>query len=484
MRFSLFPLLKIISSSAVPLVYGRVSVVGREQLPKGGLLVVAGPHCNHMMDSVMMAYALGRQDVFFLAYSTLYEGALVAPILKRVRSPLLQARLKRIEDVLRLSFLRSLNLIPINRAKDGRDSARDRAENLALLEEAARRVVAGAVVVIYPDGGSPGGYSLDKVQAGAAQLALDIARFTAESSQRHPSPALVCAGLSYSGFLEPFGSQVVVSFGAVTPIAQLPASPSRPEARKWRKTLTESFEQWLRKLAVIAPINDSTRIEQITGVLMGLDMNDINRVRLASRVVEQAYRLPDAQRIDLFNRLDRHFDALQSGWALPGRIAPGVSEAVQKDGAIETSTSNGFKPRSVWRSPLMAASMVGLVYLGIVLNSVPLAILAKRTAKMPEFLWLRGQQFFGSAVSVFGAWYATLLLTSGIVAGLAPGLLVPFLMGTVLSAVLGYVASRRYLWANARLFRFLEPDRFAAVEAEGEELVTSVLLLAAEREQG
>jgi hypothetical protein len=53
-----------------------------------------------------------------------------------------------------------------------------------------------------------------------------------------------------------------------------------------------------------------------------------------------------------------------------------------------------------------------------------------------------------------------------------------------LSAVLGYVASRRYLWANAQLFRFLDPDRFAAVDAEGKQLVASVLLLVAERKRG
>jgi 1-acyl-sn-glycerol-3-phosphate acyltransferase len=435
-----------------------------------------------MMDSVMMAYALGRQDVFFLAYSTLYEGALVGPFMNRARSPVLQARLRRIEDVLRLGFLRSINLIPIHRAKDGRDSARDRAENLALLEEAARRVVAGAVVVIYPDGGSPGGYSLDKVQAGAAQLALDVARITAENPPVDVSPALVCAGLSYSGFLEPFGSQVVVSFGTATPIAQIPASPSRPEARKWRKTLTESFDHWLRKLAVIAPINDATRIEQIAGVLSGLEMSDLERVRLASRAVERAYGLPEAERLDLFNRLDRHFDALQSGWTLPGRIAPGVVESAERGDSVVTSDTS--EPWSVWRSPRMAAFMVGIVYLGIALNSVPLAILGGRTRKMPKFLWLRGQQFFGSAVSVFGAWYLALLLSSVIVAVFAPGLVVPLLSGMALSAVLGYVASRRYLWANAQLFRFLDPDRFAAVDAEGKQLVASVLLLVAERKRG
>lgn len=454
--FSLFPLLRMVSGAGVALFYDKVAVMGQERLPSGGLLVVAGPHSNHMIDSVMLGYALGRNDIYFMAYSTLYKGALVGPLLGRIDDPNLRGRLERFEDAVRLAFLRSLNLIPINRAKDGRDSHGDREQNLTvLLEEAAERVADGHVVVIYPDGGSLAGYTLDKLQSGAGQLALAVARRLRERGQE---ASLVCAGLDYTGFHEPYGSRVTVSFGTPTSLTQLPVADSRAKTRQVRKMLTQSFEEWIHALAVVAPVNEPLRIEQIAGVLRGLPLEDLARVRLGAQAVAEAQLLSDEERASLYAAIDEYYDSLQSGWPIAGRLLPGVS--------------------TTWRMTWwQSVPLVVLVYLGIALNGALLWLLARRTAQMPGELWARGQQVFGTAVSIFIGWYAVSLALVGVEARLAPALVAPSLLVMASSAILGGFAARRYFWATDRLFAMLSPDRYRQVRLAGVVLRGRILRL-------
>lgn len=455
MRFSLFPLLRLVSGAGVALFYDKVTVEGQHRLPSGGLLVGAGPHSNHMMDSVMMGYALGRSDIFFMAYSTLYQGALVGPLLGRIEDQNLRNRLQRFEDTVRLAFLRSINLIPINRSRDGRDSHVDREQNLILLEEAAQRVADGHVVVIYPDGGSPSGYALGKVESGAGQLALAVARRLRERGQE---ASLVCAGIDYTGFFEPFGSRATVSFGTPTSLTQLPVADSRANTRRLRKALTESFEEWIRALAVVAPVNEPKRIEQIAGFLRGLPLEDVVRVRLAAQAVAEAQLLSEEERASLYAALDGYYDSLQSGWPVRGRLMPGVS--------------------TMWRMTWwQSVPLVVLVYLGIALNGAPLWLLARRTAQMPDELWARGQQVFGTALSIFIGWYAVSLALIGVEARFAPALVAPSLVAVTLSALLGGFAARRYFWATDRLFAMLDPARYRQVRLAGVVLRGKILRL-------
>lgn len=455
MRISLFPPLRLVSGAGVALFYDKVTVEGKHRLPSGGLLVVAGPHSNHMMDSVMMGYALGRSDIFFMAYSTLYQGALVGPLLGRIEDQNLRNRLRRFEDTVRLAFLRSINLIPINRSRDGRDSHVDREQNLILLEEAAQRVADGHVLVIYPDGGSPSGYALGKVESGAGQLALAVARRLREGGQE---ASLVCAGINYTGFYEPFGSRVTVSFGLPDSLGRLPEPDSRPRTRQLRKALTQSFEDWIRSLAVVAPDNDPLRIEQIAGVLRGLPLGDAARVRLAAQAVAEAQLLSDEERASLYAALDEYYDSLRSGWPIVGRLLPGVS------------TMWGM---TWWQS----VPLVVLVYLGIALNGAPLWLLARRTAQIPVKLWARGQQLFGTAISIFIGWYAVSLGLIGLESRFAPTLVVPSLVMAMCSALLGGYAARRYFWATDRLFQMLNPDRYRQVRLAGVVLRGKILRL-------
>lgn len=443
MEIPIFPLLRLVSSAAVPLFYGKVTVNGREALPKGGLLVVAGPHSNHLVDSVMLASTLGRRDVYFLAYSTLFKGALVGPILKRIDNPVWHRRIERLEDTLRLAFLRAMHLIPIHRERDGRSGIRYQRENLTvLLKEAAKRVAEGQVVVVYPDAGSPAGYTLGKVQAGAARLAIMVSE---QIRGTDAQASIVCAGLNYTNFHEPYGSGVTVSFGEATDLHHLPTEPSSQP----RQTLTRSFEEWLDCLAVIAPTNFPIGISWVAGILQGSPEPDIDHVRKAAAIVDTVNGWHPNKRDFFYKKIAEHYYRLRGGWALPGRLLAGTSE-----------------PSEVW---WQALPLIVAVYAGIVINAIPLAVVTLMTARMPKHLWLRGQQFFGTAVSIFLLWYAGLLFF----AAASPSLLA--LVAT--SAILGSIAARNYFVATEQLFRALNPERYRSVKDEAAQLQAELLSL-------
>lgn len=441
MEIPIFPLLRLVSRAAVPLFYGKVTVNGREALPEGGLLVVAGPHSNHMVDSVMLANTLGRGDVYFLAYSTLFKGALVGPILKKIDNPVWHRRIERLEDTLRLAFLRAMHLIPIHRERDGRSGIRYQRENLTvLLKEAAKRVAEGHVVVVYADGGSPAGYTLGKVQAGAAQLAIMVSEHIRGTDAQ---ASIVCAGLNYTDFHEPYGSRVTVSFGSATDLHQLPTGP----ANKIRQTMTRSFEEWIDCLSVIAPTNFPIGISWVGGILRGSPGSDQDHLRTAAMVVDEVARWNSHPSSLFWYRVACHVERLRGGWALPGRLLAGTSE-----------------PSEVW---WQALPLIVAVYAGIVINAIPLAVVTLMTARMPKHLWLRGQQFFGTAVSIFLLWYAGLLLFAG-----SPSL--PFV---ATSAILGSIAARNYFVATEQLFRALNPERYRSVKDEAAQLQAELLSL-------
>ena len=104
--------------------YTRIKVVGRENIPKNKPIMLLANHQNALMDPLMIAMNCGVKP-YFLARSDLFKNPLVS------------------------KFLHYLQMIPIYRFRDGRDTLKN---NPAIFKKCGDLLVQGETVMLFPEG--------------------------------------------------------------------------------------------------------------------------------------------------------------------------------------------------------------------------------------------------------------------------------------------------------------------------------------------
>lgn len=124
--------------------YPRIEVTGGSLVPRTGPVLLVANHPNSLIDPVLLGIAAQR-PVRLLAKAPLFE----IPVFGGV--------------------LRALGMVPAYR---GTDDARQVSRNLESLAVAARQLVGGCVMGIFPEGKSHDAVQLALVRSGAARLAM------------------------------------------------------------------------------------------------------------------------------------------------------------------------------------------------------------------------------------------------------------------------------------------------------------------------
>lgn len=104
--------------------YTRMKVVGRENIPKNKPIMLLANHQNALMDPLMIAINC-RVKPFFLARSDLFKNPLVS------------------------TFLHYLQMMPIYRFRDGRETLKN---NPAIFKKCGDLLVQGETVMLFPEG--------------------------------------------------------------------------------------------------------------------------------------------------------------------------------------------------------------------------------------------------------------------------------------------------------------------------------------------
>jgi len=104
--------------------YTKVRVVGRENIPKRKPTMILANHQNALMDPLMIAMNYGLKP-YFLARSDLFKNPFVS------------------------KFLHYLQMIPIYRFRDGRDTLKN---NPAIFRKCGDLLVKGETVMLFPEG--------------------------------------------------------------------------------------------------------------------------------------------------------------------------------------------------------------------------------------------------------------------------------------------------------------------------------------------
>ena len=125
--------------------YRRIEVVGIEQLPESGPLIVAANHQNALVDPMLLLGLVPRRMVP-VAKAPLFRHPIIGP------------------------FLRLVGALPVQRRQEGNV---DPARNLETFAAASAHLGAGQAVLIFPEGTSQPEPTLMPLRTGAARMLLE-----------------------------------------------------------------------------------------------------------------------------------------------------------------------------------------------------------------------------------------------------------------------------------------------------------------------
>ncbi|AFY76665.1 MAG: 1-acyl-sn-glycerol-3-phosphate acyltransferase [Hydrococcus sp. C42_A2020_068] len=196
----------------MPLFFGRIEVIGRENVPQTGPVLVAPTHRSRW-DALIVPYAIGRlasgRDLRFMVTIDEYHRPVQG------------------------WFIRQLGGFPIDTKRPG----------ISSLHHSVELLRAGEMLVIFPEG-APGGkiYRGEKVhpiKRGVARIALEV-----ELAQPGSGIKILPIAIKYSQPYPSWGSNVAVTIGEPIDVVDY----SSASIKKSSQALTNALESALREL--------------------------------------------------------------------------------------------------------------------------------------------------------------------------------------------------------------------------------------------
>lgn len=154
-------------------------LIHKERIPKKDPIIILPNHQNGLVDALMVAPLIAR-PVYFMTRADVFKNPLVA------------------------RFLKSINLIPIYRLRDGRDKL---ARNEEILKECASLLVNGGALQIFPEGN----HHTDRRVRTFKNGFINIAFLALEQNPNLPLK-LVPVGINYDS-REQFAAKVNINIG-------------------------------------------------------------------------------------------------------------------------------------------------------------------------------------------------------------------------------------------------------------------------------
>ncbi len=172
--------LKKYASLALHVYFKKVQVVGKENMPKNAPIIIAANHQNAFLDAMLIASFLGRKP-YFLTQAGVFKNKLAN------------------------RFLRSLNMIPIYRFRDGMGNMK---KNDQVLETCTNLLLDNQAILIFPEGNHDLRWMLRPLQKGITRML-----FAAENERGFGlGSKVVPVGIQYESHSK-FRSKVLLTVG-------------------------------------------------------------------------------------------------------------------------------------------------------------------------------------------------------------------------------------------------------------------------------
>ena len=216
------------------LYYSEIRVKNPEFLEHNGPMIIIANHPNTLVDAWLIGN-ICKQPIYFMAKGTFFNNRL------------------------KMWFLKSLNLIPINRATESKTKG---VSNQATFEECYKLLEQGKTLVIYPEGNSLLERQLRELKTGTARIAL-------ESEKRNGGKLnlkVVPMGLIYLQ-AEKFRSSILVNIGQGKKVTHHLVEFEENHSSASRK-LTNEFRVQLEKVLVTTQSKEQEALieELVTGI--------------------------------------------------------------------------------------------------------------------------------------------------------------------------------------------------------------------------
>lgn len=412
--------------------FAQIAVVGDEQVPPSGPLILAGNHPNSLIDPALLV-AVTHRPVRFAAKDVLFKSALLRPI------------------------LRALGAIPIARRADHGAGNLDNSSAFSALTGV---LAGGGAMGIFPEGLSHDDAHLHDLKTGAARIALDAAL---SSGTR---PQIVAVGLNYV-HRKRFRSRVLVQYGSPIAVDDELLVQARADLHKTARALTERINADLRGLTINAPDWETLRVlDAVRRLYQPKGISLEARVELARRftsVWATVQNQPDIQAI--FGRTQAWLDRLEEAgltdrdllrnWRVAELVGRSVGHAVLLFVWLPLALAGGI---------LHAPIALGIGLAGPVLS--PRKDVVATTKLVLGFLTMP----VVAALFVGCAWW-----WSGPWMGLLAALLMPISGMATLRVIERGVALRKLLTTSLRVLRL--SDELAALRRERAALEHEVVRL-------
>jgi 1-acyl-sn-glycerol-3-phosphate acyltransferase len=249
--------------------FRHVELVGAEQLPDAGPVVVVANHSNGLVDGLLLIARLGRYPRF-LGKSTLFRILPLKP------------------------FLRLAGVVPVHRVADGEGTdGNDR--TFARCRELLGQ---GGVIAIFPEGISHDEASLQPLRTGAARIALGAA-----FDEHAPDVTVLPVGLLYDAKAR-FRSRALIDLGppmhvdeCATAYAADPHDAARALTARMRSALTEVGPDSVDPPAASSPTG--SRAWSIVMIILLAPIALIGAVvhAVPYQLMKRVSRLPDSESI-------------------------------------------------------------------------------------------------------------------------------------------------------------------------------------------
>lgn len=342
-----------IARTALALFFRRVEVVGAENVPAEGPLLVVANHPNALIDPVVLLGILPRR-VRFLGKSTLWEIPPLRP------------------------FLALAGVIPVYRPTDPGVDPSKNTETFARCREA---LLEGDAIAIFPEGTSHGEPYLQPLKTGAARIALGAAA-DLEAAGRSEPVRLLPVGLTFDE-RERFRSRVLMVVGRPFDAAAAAGGPGDGLDPARVRAVTAALERGLAEVTVAYRSWDEARL-----LARAVELFDRPEVVLpGERSLTETHRLA--------RTLASGLEEVREAWPEETARVAGAAERYDRMLAAVDLRDDQVAARypklavARWTAKTVAAVLLGLppALLGALLNALPYRLvgrLASRPAMAPE----------------------------------------------------------------------------------------------------
>ena len=174
-----YRLLRTYVRFAIFLYYGKIQVIGRENIPHGKSVIFAPNHQNALMDALLVLYAY-QPRVVFLARGDIFRKKAIARI------------------------LRFFKILPVFRIRDGRGELD---KNYEIFEQSVSVLRDGVTLCLMPEGQQSMKRQLLPLVKGMFRIA-----FQAQQALPGREVVIVPIGIDYTNYVDS-GANVVIRFG-------------------------------------------------------------------------------------------------------------------------------------------------------------------------------------------------------------------------------------------------------------------------------